>query len=124
MTSEPPDEVGCLEPRSPLSLLYSLTQRNSNNNHFQLGDQGLQGPKYFAVYPEGMSGRVAYKSPDTAKVTPQTRDPIINGMDSKMCEVLRKLYATSLLRSGVTFYVTFSFFFSMCLLRSTYSLIQ
>ena len=56
MTSEPPDGVGCLEPRSPLSLLYSMTQRNSNKNRFQLGDQGLQGPKYFTVYPEGMSG--------------------------------------------------------------------
>lgn len=124
MTSEPPDEVGCLEPRSPLSLLYSVTQRNSNNNRFQLGDQGLQGPKYFTVYPERMFGRVSCKSLDTANVTPQTRDPIRNGMDLRMYEVLRKLDAPSLLRSGVTFYATFSFSFSIYLLPSTYLLIQ
>ena len=111
MTSEPPDKVGCLEPKSPLSLLYSMTQRNSNNNRFQLGDQGLQGPEYFTVCTERLSGRVARKSLDTAKVISQTRDPIINGMGSRMCEVLRKVDAPSLLGSGVTFYITFSFFF-------------
>ena len=74
--------------------------------------QGLQGPKYFTLYPERMFGRVACESLDTAKVPPQPHDPLINGMYSRMREVLRKSDAPSLFRSGITFYVTFSLFFS------------
>lgn len=74
--------------------------------------QGLQGPEYFTVYHERMFGRVACESLDTAKVPPQTQDPLITGMYSRMRKVLRKSDAPSLFRSGITFYVTFSFFFS------------